>query len=211
MKEEMIELKAELNHLKQYKTKDKDGCNGIGLDVHADENRTNIPAENKKRNVMTQLNKKQIPTSGGNKRVQKRKLKSNQAIHNENTDMPDSTHISSRNVGEQNGTVTIIDFHAIVQKSEGIHRLGRDQTIVFETVRLNLDGGYNSNTGIFTAPIGGLYLFSVSIVSGVDPKPLFYVGLVKNGAWLASACGHGGSGKQDQGSVTVAMQLNAGD
>ena len=40
---------------------------------------------------------------------------------------------------------------------------GVDQVVKFPNVLLNEGGGYDKNTGVFTAPVGGLYQFSVHI------------------------------------------------
>ena len=40
---------------------------------------------------------------------------------------------------------------------------GVDQVVTFPNVLLNEGGGYDKNTGVFTAPVGGLYQFSVHI------------------------------------------------
>jgi len=86
-----------------------------------------------------------------------------------------------------------------------------NQNIVFETVIENLGGGYHNQHGIFIAPANGVYIFSVSILSWVNDHAEFQADLKKDGVILARAFGHGDSGRHDQGSVTVATQLQKGN
>lgn len=78
---------------------------------------------------------------------------------------------------------------------------------------LDLGDGYHSTTGIFNAPIQGIYLFSVSLGTWCNDKANFNAVIVKNGNWIAAITGHGGENvhQLNQGSVTVAMQLDVGD
>ncbi|XP_045181237.2 uncharacterized protein LOC123540350 [Mercenaria mercenaria] len=109
--------------------------------------------------------------------------------------------------GVQEGPVA---FHAVISKAL-VQHLGIDQNIVFDVVELNLGGGYHNQHGLFIAPKSGLYIFSTSLLSYVNAKAEFDASIVKNGNILASAFGHGDSGRHDQGSVTVVTQLNVGD
>lgn len=101
-------------------------------------------------------------------------------------------------------------FHAVSTKGETPH-LGIKQNIVFVTQLLNLGGGYHNQHGLFIAPKPGLYIFSTSVLSYIDAHAEFNAAIVKNGFILATAYGHGDSGRHDQGSVTVVTQLNVGD
>ncbi|XP_060564391.1 cerebellin-3-like [Ruditapes philippinarum] len=47
--------------------------------------------------------------------------------------------------------------------STGSGNYGVNQSIVFPLVLLNEGGGYNESTGIFTAPVSGMYQFSINI------------------------------------------------
>jgi hypothetical protein len=35
--------------------------------------------------------------------------------------------------------------------------------VVFDVVKTNIQGGYNGNTGVFTAPIEGVYVFTYNV------------------------------------------------
>ncbi|XP_052807392.1 complement C1q tumor necrosis factor-related protein 3-like [Mya arenaria] len=102
-----------------------------------------------------------------------------------------------------------VAFHAVMDAS--VDHLGHNQNIVFETVLLNLGNAYHNAHGVFQAPQSGVYVFSGTIMSWIDPKPEIQAELVKNGQVLARIFGHGDSGRHDQGGVTVTTQLVTGD
>ena len=83
---------------------------------------------------------------------------------------------------------------------------------MFETVLLNIGNGYHDNHGLFTAPVSGIYVFSVSMMNQADSDHhRIQVGLKKNGVYLARTMSDGKSINYDQGSFTVTSQLDAGD
>ena len=43
-----------------------------------------------------------------------------------------------------------------------------DDPVVFDIVDLNIGGGYNIHTGVFTPPVAGLYFFSMYANSNGD-------------------------------------------
>ncbi|WAQ93803.1 C1QT5-like protein [Mya arenaria] len=49
----------------------------------------------------------------------------------------------------------------------------RNDIIIFSNVLFNVGGGYNSETGKFTAPVAGTYLFTVSLCP-ISGKSIFY-------------------------------------
>lgn len=50
-----------------------------------------------------------------------------------------------------------------------------NQTIVFTNLILNIGDAYNSSTGIFTAPVNGLYMFSVQMCAQHRSRSQFRV------------------------------------
>ncbi|KAK7506692.1 hypothetical protein BaRGS_00002167 [Batillaria attramentaria] len=71
------------------------------------------------------------------------------------------------------------------------------QTLVFDRVDLNQGGDYDKDTGFFTAPVSGLYQFSLHIL--------------KNGGEIAEVEASGDDKYLDRSSNTVLVQLHAGD
>lgn len=56
----------------------------------------------------------------------------------------------------------------------------KNTVVKFETVQINVGGGYDNNTGIFTSPSGGYYTFHWSVTSADNSYPCSSA-IVKNG------------------------------
>lgn len=94
-------------------------------------------------------------------------------------------------------------FHATLDSGRYDHN-HISQILVFDQVKLNLGGAYNNKTGIFVTPIQGLYIFSLSVRALGNAT---HIDIMKNGEEIGAAF----ADTVDQGSVTVAMQLDYGD
>ena len=99
-----------------------------------------------------------------------------------------------------------VAFHVTIDAPAHFAHLNTGQVIVFDSVHLNTGGGYHSAAGIFIAPKSGTYLFSLS-VGLKSPSTCIILNLIQNGHLLARTNAYG----HDQGSVTVATQLQTGD
>jgi hypothetical protein len=64
-----------------------------------------------------------------------------------------------------------------------------DEIIVFEKTFTNEGTGYDTSTGIFTAPVGGLYQFVIHTCA--YPKKHTYLGLVLKGQVIAADANYG--------------------
>lgn len=103
---------------------------------------------------------------------------------------------------------TIVAFSAIMtQRHED--NIGVHQNIIFEDVETNMGAGYNSHTGIFTAPVSGLYLISAAIVSRHNRE--YSAAIVVNRRDVARLNGRGTDGRHGSGSQTVIISLRIGD
>ncbi|KAI4898407.1 hypothetical protein NFI96_023065, partial [Prochilodus magdalenae] len=62
-------------------------------------------------------------------------------------------------------------------------------TLVYENAFTNVGSAYNSQTGIFTAPLRGVYYFTFTLFHPVSPAPQFSTAasLVKNGTLVVAA------------------------
>ncbi|KAJ8302192.1 hypothetical protein KUTeg_021179 [Tegillarca granosa] len=101
-----------------------------------------------------------------------------------------------------------VAFTAALTPSRQI--LGQHQTIEYDKVITNLGNAYDPRHGHFTAPVKGLYLFSVTLMSsyGSNPNSL-YAELVKNGVTIIPL--YATNIDSDSTSATVLLTMNADD
>ncbi|KAK5848278.1 hypothetical protein PBY51_005906 [Eleginops maclovinus] len=84
-----------------------------------------------------------------------------------------------------------------------------DKALIFKRVFSNTGNGYDPNTGIFTAPVNGLYFLSFSTY-GYNTHVMGAI-LMKNGVSQISTYEYPSSDGSDSGSNAVVLQLAAGD
>ncbi|XP_069120452.1 cerebellin-1-like isoform X2 [Argopecten irradians] len=85
--------------------------------------------------------------------------------------------------------------------------LGDHQIILFDTVVTNDGNGYDPRNGQFTAPVTGLYAFSVTVMC-VGNESTLHVAIMKDGQRIGRVYANGNS--FDNGSKFVVVQLDAG-
>jgi C1q-related factor len=97
-------------------------------------------------------------------------------------------------------------FH--VQRNSPYYATGT--TIPFEIERLNVGGGMNINSGIFTAPKSGIYFFSFSAVKEGPATAGMFVDLYLNSINIARAFGFAAFG-HFTASLSSTLSLKSGD
>merc|ERR1712137_486059 len=89
--------------------------------------------------------------------------------------------------------------------------------ITFGDVLTNHGGGLNANSSVFTAPMGGIYILSCSLMDsqarGDGSGVMLHADIVKNGnVVLGRMFAHAeGASYRDQGAQTVIVELQKGD
>nr|KAG5710429.1 hypothetical protein BaRGS_022247 [Batillaria attramentaria] len=117
-----------------------------------------------------------------------------------------TSHLEARLTKQE----TKVAFNVRLDTSSVGREFTGTETLLFDAVDLNLGNGYDKHTGIFTAPVAGVYEFTFKITH--TPPGALHVELVKNGREVAEAEGSGDDPKYpDRASSTVVLQLKVGD
>ncbi|XP_063447236.1 uncharacterized protein LOC134726749 [Mytilus trossulus] len=98
-------------------------------------------------------------------------------------------------------------FYAYMSSNE--YNPGPHHTLIFNQVISNIGNGYSQYTGIFTAPSTGVYVFSYTIMP--DSGAYIPVEIIKNAGVMESSFTRSYSVYRHSVSVTIVIQLNAGD
>ena len=85
--------------------------------------------------------------------------------------------------------------------------LGKQQAVKYNQVVTNIGNGYDSRDGHFTAPVAGLYSFSLTGMGYATS--LLYLNIMKNNQFLAQI--YTTNGDADSASVTIHTHLNVDD
>ncbi|CAC5359558.1 unnamed protein product [Mytilus coruscus] len=112
-----------------------------------------------------------------------------------------------RNLSTTNHSAGTVMFSAYL--STTINNPHVDQTIIFDKTWTNINNVYNTRSGIFTAPVSGYYLFSLTVTSHSFNT---HVNLVYNGKGVVTLIAdihH--ANYYGRGSVTLIHQMNVGD
>ncbi|XP_052809300.1 complement C1q tumor necrosis factor-related protein 6-like [Mya arenaria] len=113
----------------------------------------------------------------------------------------------------QGNEETEIAFFATIRTAQP--HLGQGQTVIFDNVVTNIDssnsiGGYNKNTGTFTAPVNGLYVFSATLLTVYDQTS--HASFFKNNQRLTVMYFHGYTMHDlDKTSQTIVLALKHAD
>lgn len=86
-----------------------------------------------------------------------------------------------------------------------------ETTMVFSNILTNIGGGYNAVTGVFTAPLGGVFVFNCKLTDNPNSGgPTIY--FVKNGASQGFNIGNEGpTNSFRSSSSSIVLELIPGD
>ena len=102
-----------------------------------------------------------------------------------------------------------VAFTAVISK-EGLTGLGPGEILIFDKVITNLGNGYHGNSGIFEAPVSGLYVFNMDIMVRGGQRQ--YTQFVVNGRHLMSNYAKATEAKHyASSSRTLTISLTTGD
>ena len=102
----------------------------------------------------------------------------------------------------------VVCFTAHFSRAD-VSGLGLNQPVVFDNVPYNAGAGYDKNTGIFTAPVPGTYVLSLSLQRHGSEEDTIIMAIKKGGATLAVA--EAGYSPFEHGTMVVTSHLNRGD
>ncbi|XP_033746426.1 complement C1q-like protein 2 isoform X1 [Pecten maximus] len=114
----------------------------------------------------------------------------------------------STNTNITNGASTRSQVSFYARLSTSFSNVTEGEGIIFQTIITNDGLGYSGSSGIFTCPVEGMYVFSVTIVT-IQNK-LLECSLEKNGRMVGRVYS-GVEHFHNSGSMTVILHLNAGD
>ena len=110
---------------------------------------------------------------------------------------------------DSTGRVTTPARPAFMARRTSLQSAG---VIIFDTAMINIGSHYNTSTGVFTAPVAGLYSFSPVVLSDMDGSNQFFVTQIRvNGSSYAQEQVHTDLDNDFGGSFTVIASLSASD
>ncbi|XP_030286578.1 complement C1q-like protein 4 [Sparus aurata] len=105
---------------------------------------------------------------------------------------------------------TKVAFSALLEKGGAYGPFDKDTTLAFNKVYTNIGDAYDSCTGVFTAPVTGVYYFTFFYHAGGKHKARLT--LFQNSEMIVKSSDHQtGSDGADNGGNAVVLQLQQGD
>ncbi|CAN9509742.1 unnamed protein product [Ophioblennius macclurei] len=131
-------------------------------------------------------------------------------LKKENEELRSRLEATEKEIEKLNQTAPQIAFSASLADSSEIYKGPcTDNTLSFKRVFANIGDGYDLNTGIFTAPVGGLYFFTFSTY-GYNTHATGAI-LLKNNVRQVSTYDSPSADGADSSSNAAVLRLAAGD
>uniref|UniRef100_A0A3Q1D808 Cerebellin 20 n=1 Tax=Amphiprion ocellaris TaxID=80972 RepID=A0A3Q1D808_AMPOC len=88
-----------------------------------------------------------------------------------------------------------------------------NRVVIYKHVFLNLGGGYNVSTGVFTVPRSGVYSFALTVYGRAPNSSTLAAcaNLRVNGTVVTGPTENGMHDREDSATIVVAVKLKAGD
>ncbi|XP_050961137.1 complement C1q tumor necrosis factor-related protein 3-like [Labeo rohita] len=109
----------------------------------------------------------------------------------------------------ENSVIPTVAFSAALGSGGFFGPFNTNVTLVYKNVLMNVGDAYNKTTGIFTAPVLGVYYFSFFYHCQADQPTL--LALFRNGKQVATTKHHKSSCYTENGSNGVTLQLDKGE
>ncbi|XP_063427026.1 complement C1q-like protein 3 [Mytilus trossulus] len=113
-------------------------------------------------------------------------------------------HKGQNNVCQCLGRTKVPAFSSMLSKAQS---LGSNDAIKFDKIVTNIRNGYNPTTGIFTAPVAGVYQFSYTVLTGDGKGLVVYLSHNNNmqqSTWLSGS-------RHETGTNNIILNLKKGD
>lgn len=102
----------------------------------------------------------------------------------------------------------VVAFSATIKKVR-VDNVGLHQNIVFSDVITNIGNSYNNHQGVFVAPVSGLYMFAVTLLSTQNAE--LSAAIEVNGADVLRMFEKGADNRHGSAAQSVIVQLHKGE
>ncbi|KAM9335819.1 complement C1q-like protein 4 [Symphorus nematophorus] len=106
--------------------------------------------------------------------------------------------------------ITKVAFTALAEYGGAHGPFSTDKTLVYNKLVTNIGNAYNPATGVFVAPVAGVYSFTFFYHAGGEQ--IAHLSLMKNSDFIVRTSDHkSGSDTADNGGNAACLQLQRGD